>query len=236
MGKRRRMVRAGDVDMSLRHWMGNTKADQLAKEGAAQHQLSQTVIRRVEQHSHMAQLFLRRMARVIEGAIEAGEAEEKLPRLPPVPRWKRRKAVLTRAILQSGHRLERRALTRSKVRYVCGRCLAVRRPGRGLLAWLKATKCRGMADPTRRPIAACPNAHHSHNLDLVGEVVICRRCGCYAGFGGGIRDLRRPCGIKPSARAKENFRQIDLGKHPKDGRPMGQASVETLLGLDCLAV
>ena len=120
------------------------------------------------------------------------------------------------------------------MRTVCVRCFAVRRGGQGLLPWLRARPCQGTPLARGRPIAVCPLAHASHQLELHGEVAICGRCGSFAGYGNGIRRLRDPCPNTPTRRMKENFRQLGKGKHPKDGRPLRELEIDTLLELDCL--
>ena len=224
-------VRAGGEPLTMRLWKGNSFADLKANQGALRHQLAPQIIQNVLLHSEMALLFLNRMVCILESIMEA--EVEHFPREAPAPRWTRRRRQLTKAILDSGHRLAPREGTTGRVRMVCLRCLSVRRQGQGLLPWLRARPCPGTPLARGRPIAVCPLADSSHHLELHGEIVICRRCGCYAGYGSGIRKLRNPCTGRPARRMAENYRQLWRGRHPH-GQPLRELGVETLLQLDCL--
>ena len=160
---------------------------------------------------------------------------DKVPPPNRLPRWRLRRRALTRAILDSGHQLMTRPCTNGGVRLVCTRCFAVRRSGVSLMPWLRHQTCPGVVPAGGRAIAACPLAHPTHILELHGDVAICRRCGCYAGLGNGIRKLRFPCTGRPSARYRDNFRNLGRGRHPHGG-PLHDLGLSTLLELDYLVV
>ena len=107
--------------------------------------------------------------------------------------------------------------------------------GSGFAALVAGSALPGCPPASGRPIAVCPLAHSSHQLELHGEVAICGRCGCYAGFGNGLRHLRGPCKDRPARRMAEHFRQLGRGRHPH-GRPLQELEIDTLLELDCLTV
>ena len=217
----------------IRTWHGTRLADIQAGMGADLHQIPANVVKQVKLHTEMADLFLRRMAVILSSVVELDA--DKVPGPERIPKWKLRRRALTRAILYSGHQLVPRPRTNGGVRLVCTRCLAVRRGGSSLLPWLKHQSCPGVAPAGGRAIAACPLAHSSHVLELHGDVAICRRCGCYAGFGNGIRKLRFPCTGRRAARYAENFRNLGRGRHPHGG-PLGDLGLATLFELDCLVV
>ena len=92
-----------------------------------------------------------------------------------------------------------------------------------------------MVDPMRRPVAARPVAHYTHDLEIFGEVVVCKICGYYSGVETCVKDLRWPCALKRVPRANENFSRLGLGLHPRSGRLMGDVGRKAMLVLGCLA-
>ena len=218
-----------------RLWHGNRLADLRASRGAALIQVSPQDLKRINLHSAMAELFLRRMAVILESVLCIAAGTDRPPRTERIPPWTRRRRIITRAILDSGHHLVLRTKAGGGMRMVCTRCLAVRRRGQSLLPWLRHRACPGVPPADGRPIAVCPLAHHSHHLQLHGDVAICGRCGCYAGYGNGIRRLRDPCTGRPARRMAENMRNLHNGRHPHGG-PLRDLGLSTLLELDCLVV
>ena len=231
-------VREGSAPCTLRQWLGNRKADSLARIGADEHAVSDEVVKRVKLHTEMATLFLRRMLVVMKHVLDSA------PQTPPRPKriakrekWPRRRERLKANLRASGHDLERRTLSSGKALWFCTKCHAGRLVGPGLESWLKHKPCRPVgADGVGsveegREVAVCPQAHFSHRLALRGEVVICEVCGFYSGPGTTIRDLRWPCTGTPSHRAEENWRLCREGTHPRSRRPMSQLGQSELLTL-----
>ena len=121
------------------------------------HQVPANVIKQVQLHTEMAELFLRRMAVVLQAVVELDA--DKVPTPDRLPRWRLRRRALTRAILDSGHQLMTRPCTNGGVRLVCTRCFAVCRSGASLMPWLRHQTCPGVVPAGGRAIAACPLAH-----------------------------------------------------------------------------
>ena len=225
-------VREGSASCTLRQWLGNRKADGLARQGADKHAVADEVVNRVKLHTEMATLFLRRMLIVMRHILDS------TPSAPPRPRrltkrekWPRKREKLGAELRASGHALERRSLANGKAIWFCSKCHAGRLVGPGLESWLKHKPCRSDVVAEGREVAACPQAHFSHRLALWGEVVICEVCGYYSGPGTSIRDLRWPCTGGPSPRAEENWRLCREGVHPRTRQPMSQLGVADLLTL-----
>ena len=204
----------------------------MAKRGAAEHALPTEVVDRVKEHTTMATLFLRRMMVVMKHVLESTPAAATRPKKSVErPRWATRLARTRVALRASGHALARRTLASGRAMWFCSRCYACRPVGPGLLSWLKNSSCVPAAPGME--VAACPRAHFSHSLELWGEVVVCRECGCYSGPGTRIQDLRWPCAGRPSARARCNWQRCQRGLHPGSGLPMHsllEKEVLTLIG------
>ena len=100
------------------------------------------------------------------------------------------------------------------------------------MGWLRAGRCAGQADRLHRPVDLTPSAHFSHELELAGEVIICKKCGYYTGVATCVRDLRWPCSRRLAPRAGENFRRTGLGRHPRSGKPMEDMAEQDILELE----
>ena len=151
----------------------------------------------------------------------------------PRPRWTIRRRAVRQALADSGHKLAVRRLANGQTRVICTKCLAIRGSRPGLTGWLRAAQCPGVVDRMRRPLAMTPQAHYSHELELRGEVVICRKCGYYTGVATCVRDLKWPCGRRMAPRAADNFRRTGLGQHLRTGLQMEDTAEEVLLELQC---
>ena len=234
-------VRAGAADCSMQQWLGNRQADILARRGADEHKLPDEVVSRVELHTRMATLFLRRMIIVMQHVLEKRPEAVSRPRKgAEKPSWEAKRRRLTTALSTSGHALSRRTLASGRSMWFCARCFACRPVGPGLLCWLRNRPCVPAADGME--VAACPRAHFSHHLEFWGEVVICRECGCYSGPGTRIQDLRWPCPGRPSAtkwgqkRARCNWQRCQQGLHPASGLAMQRLQEEEVLAFGFGAV
>ena len=212
-------VREAKASCNLSQWLGNRRADNLAKQGADELELPDEVVDRVTLHTRMASLFLRRMLVVMQHVLEQAPAAASRPKkVVERPRWQARQARLSAALLASQHTLVKRTLSSGRDMWFCSRCYACRPVGPGLQCWLRHRPCTPAAPGME--VAACPRAHFSHYLVFWGEVCICRECGCYSGPGSRIQDLRGPCPGRPAPRARCNWQLVERGRHPGTGKRM----------------
>ena len=76
-------ARSGEGPISMRYWHGNRIADEKARAGAARNQLPTDVVERVQLHTKMAELFMRRMTIILDAVLQVDEASDRPPALHP---------------------------------------------------------------------------------------------------------------------------------------------------------
>ena len=207
----------------LYHYLGNTLADVLAKQGAEAAEAPQACFEAVDGMAWLIQ------ARITSANILAAAHVEEDPG-PVLHRESvKRKSMwekLWAEVRASGHSME--MVNKQLICHTCRAMVGLK----GIRTWLRANKCNGpvrvtatgecpacIVDTSTGLLVGKGRIHSTHTIAFFRGLYWCWKCGFYAQSAPGKKahamKLRRRCLITPTDAGAEYLAKLRLGKTPK---------------------